>query len=418
MIQKFRWKFISLSIASLFVVLFVTIGSLVAVNFYQDRQEVNRVLDTLVQNDGNLTINNSKQLYKNKDFIFNQQNPESIFQYRYFTVKVDPNNNVSISNQPEDFNLSKQDISNKSKRIINSRFNKGMIRIDHNNYAYKIFFNDDGQKSIIFLNTSLIFARSWNLFRLSLCLGLIALLIFATILIISSGYAIKPIITAYRKQQQFITNAGHELKTPLAIISANTEMQEMMGNESEWTKSTKEQTQRLTDLVNHLISLARMGETGEIALSRINLSELVKKNCSDFASLIKQKNLTFSEQIQSDLFVLAEEKSLKELINIFLDNAQKYCDPNGTISVYLHKNKLNTYANLSISNTYAKGKNVNYKNFFDRFYREDESHNNKNSGFGIGLSMAQDLVHAFKGKIKVNYQKDTISFIISLKLAK
>ncbi|WP_297819504.1 HAMP domain-containing sensor histidine kinase [uncultured Lactobacillus sp.] len=418
MIQKFRWKFISLSIASLFIVIFVTIGSLVAVNFYQDHQEVDRVLNTLVQNNGNLTLNNSQDIYKDKDFIFNQKNPESIFQYRYFTVSVAPNNKIIITKQPEDFKLSKQDIYSKAGRIANSRFKKGMIRLDHSNYAYQIFFNDQGQKSIIFLNTSLIFTRSWNLLRLAVFLGIIALLVFASILIITSGKAINPIVIAYKKQQQFITNAGHELKTPLAIISANTEMQEMIGNESEWTKSTKEQIERLTNLVNNLISLARMSETGELALEKVNLSEVTQQNCKDFASLVKQKKLTLKESIQPNISVLAEEKTLKELINIFLDNAQKYCDPDGIISVDLRKNKLNTYAHLTISNTYSKGKNKNYKNFFDRFYREDESHNNKKSGFGIGLSMAQDLVHAFKGKLKVNYHNEEIHFTISLKLAK
>lgn len=420
MIQKFRWRFISLSIISLFVILFVSIGSLVAINFYRDSREVNRVLSTLVENNGNLTLQNSRALYKNKqNIILGPSNPESIFQYRYFTVLVDKNNKKVLVNKPRDFQSNKQHINEKVDQILNRRkMEKGIIRLDRNNYAYQIFTDQFGQKNIVFLNTTLIYAHSWTLLRLAVLLGFTALIIFAIILIIASGLAIRPIAEAYHKQQQFITNAGHELKTPLAIISANTEMEEMLGNESEWTKSTKEQTQRLTELINHLIALARMSETGEIALSKVNLSKIVESASRSFSSVMKQKDLTFKTKIQKDIFVSAEEKTLTELVNIFLDNAQKYCDPHGEVSIDLHKNKWNNNASLIISNTYAEGKNIDYSKFFDRFYREDESHNNKKAGFGIGLSMARDLVHTFKGKIKVEYHEDMISFIISLKTLK
>ena len=105
---------------------------------------------------------------------------------------------------------------------------------------------------------------------MALVLGIGALIVFALVLILVSGKAIEPITDTYHKQQEFITNAGHELKTPLAVISANTEMEEMLGNNSEWNQSTKEQVDKLTKLVNRLISLARAGETGELTLSKVD----------------------------------------------------------------------------------------------------------------------------------------------------
>lgn len=416
MIQKFRWRFIALSVVSLFLVLLIPIGSLVAINFYQDNQQVNQVLSVLTMNNGNLTPDNSRPLYRQKNnFISGKANPESIFQYRYFNITFDKNGDAVITNRPKQFNISKKQIRNK---VSSLKRKKGITRFDGNNYAFETYQDQFGRKNIVFLNTTLIFSHSWTLFRLSILLSVAALILFTVILIIFSGKAVKPIAEAYHKQQQFITNAGHELKTPLAIISANTEMEEMLGHESEWTKSTKEQTARLTELINHLIALARMSETGEIALGSVNLSEITEKACHDFSSVMKKKELNFKSEIQPNIAVVAEEKSLTELVNIFLDNAQKYCDPEGTVSVKLSKNKWNTYANLVIGNTYAEGKGENYQNFFDRFYREDQSHNNKKSGFGIGLSMAQDLVKAFKGKIKVHYHEDSIFFTISLKLTK
>lgn len=131
------------------------------------------------------------------------------------------------------------------------------------------------------MNETLIFNRFWLLFRVALVLGLGALIVFALVLILVSGKAIKPTIDAYHKQQEFITNAGHELKTPLAVISANTEMEEMLGNNSEWNESNKEQVAKLTKLINRLISLARAGETGELTLSKVSFSEIVEETTKD-----------------------------------------------------------------------------------------------------------------------------------------
>lgn len=419
MIQRFRWKFIGISVASLLIILLVTIGNLVALSFYRDNSEANRVLDTLSQNNGNLGPRVSREINgKQSGLIDGKFNPEMLYQYRYFTVVIDKNNNLLVTNRPNNFTIEKKSISEKTMKILEKRQNRGTVRFDSNNYIYQISKDDSGQTTIIFLNTSLIFAHSWTLLRLAIILGILALLLFATILGLLSKKAIRPMVTAYKKQQQFITNAGHELKTPIAIISANTEMEEMLGNESEWTKSTKEQTERLTNLINHLISLARISENVEMTVTDVNLSKLSATVSHSFSSVMLQKKLNFTTDIDPEIYVHAEKNSLRELLNIFLDNAQKYCDDNGKVNLSLHRNLLNNHAVLTISNTYAEGKNVNYKNFFDRFYREDESHNNKKSGFGIGLSMAQDLVHAYKGKIKVNYHEDTISFVISLKLSK
>ena len=233
-----------------------------------------------------------------------------------------------------------------------------------------------------------------------------------------SGKAIKPIVDTYRKQQEFITNAGHELKTPLAVISANTEMEEMLGDSSEWNESTKEQVAKLTKLIDRLISLARAGETGEITLSKVNFSQIVEDTTQDFKSVMKKNNFTYQVSVREGINVIAEKHSLSEVVNILLDNARKYCDPDGKIKVSLSKSTLSKNAILRVSNTFKEGKNVDYSHFFDRFYREDESHNSKKGGFGIGLSMARELVEAFRGRISVSHKGEDIVFTVVLKIAK
>lgn len=426
MIQKFRWRFIIISILSLALVLFVSIGSLVYTNFSQAKNESNRVLSVLVNNNGQLTPERTRGAFDRQktlitqDFLLGRFNPESVYQYRYISVLVDPNQKITVLNNQKIFNVSQTQIKQISKKVANGKKKRGVITIEDNLYEYQIKNTPAGEKILAFLNTSLIYEKSWMLLRLATLLGCAALIFFAIILIIVSKYAIKPIANVYNKQKQFITNAGHELKTPLAIISANTEMQEMMGNESEWTKSTKEQTQRLTELINNLIALARMNETETLTLGKVDFSEILEKTTQSFASVIKNKQLQYQVNIQKEIQVTAEEKSLTELTNILLDNAQKYCDPNGKISVKLSTSNWNKMATLTVANSYAEGKDVDYRNFFERFYREDESHNNnkKTGGFGIGLSMAKELVNVFKGKISVNYKDGQIMFVVSLHLAK
>lgn len=423
MIQKFRWKFIYLSIASLAVVLFLTMGTLLFFTYRQSSNEVNRVLIALDKNHGHLTPQNAQPVFGNQNDLINRNfgagtyNPEAVYQYRYFTVGVTPKNTIQIMNDENVDGISQKQIKQVAQKIIKRKIPVNRVKIGKNIYAFKITKNEFGNRMIIFLNESLIFNRFWILVKIAGALSIVSLIVFATVLILISKKAIAPIIRTYKKQKEFVTNAGHELKTPLAIISANTEMQEMLGDNSEWIESTKQQTQRLTQLINHLIAMARTGETGQVVVSKVDFSKIVKEVTQNFKAVMEQKELHYSAQIATDLNVWGEKHSLNELVNILLDNACKYCDPSGKITIKLRRGRIGKHAILSISNTYAAGANLDYKSFFERFYREDKSHNSKKSGFGIGLAMAKEMVETFGGKINVGYKNGEIIFTVLLKLA-
>lgn len=424
MIQKFRWKFIGTSVAALLIVLLITLGSLVGITRIQNQNEVDRVLNTLVKNEGHLSPRNAQPVFGNqndpinRNFLAGKYNPEAVYQYRYFSVTVDSSGRVHVINDNNVYKVKNTQIESITRRTLANHDKQGSIKAGQNQYAYRIATNSTGQTLIIFLNETLIYQRFWLIFRVALVLGIGALVVFALVLILVSGKAIKPITDTYHKQQEFITNAGHELKTPLAVISANTEMEEMLGNDSEWNQSTKEQVDKLTKLVNRLISLARAGETGELTLSKVNFSEIVEHSAQDFKSIMKKDDLTYQISVREGLNVIAEKHSLAEIVNILLDNARKYCDPHGKVRVELTKGTWSKNVVLRVSNTYREGKNINYNHFFDRFYREDESHNSKKGGFGIGLAMARELVEVFRGKISVSHKGDDIVFSVSLKRVK
>ncbi|WP_261975121.1 sensor histidine kinase [Limosilactobacillus fermentum] len=261
-------------------------------------------------------------------------------------------------------------------------------------------------------------ASANELMKIAAAMGIVSLLLFTLVLIALSNRAIQPIIEAEKRQKEFITNAGHELKTPLAIIETNTELSEMISGETEWTTSNKQQVARLTRLINNLISLARFDEQPEMTIATIDASAAVQRAADSFEAMITHEGKGFSTNIAPGVKVRADENYFYELCNILLDNANKYCDDGGKVSVLLRENKTTRAVTLEVGNTYAEGKEIDYTKFFNRFYRDDTSHNSKKRGYGIGLSMAQTLVHAFKGKISARYKNQTLYFTIRLKMTK
>jgi signal transduction histidine kinase len=140
-----------------------------------------------------------------------------------------------------------------------------------------------------------------------------------------------PFIENQERQKRFITNASHELKTPLTVISANTEMIEMTGSKSKWTESTKRQTQKMSQLVSNLVTLSKLDEKDEVVLSKVNASKIVSEQAEPFTSVIESSGRKFETQITPDLLIMSESRGVQELVSILLDNAAKYCDEEGRI---------------------------------------------------------------------------------------
>ena len=225
---------------------------------------------------------------------------------------------------------------------------------------------------------------------------------------------VQPFIENDEKQKRFITNASHESKTPLAVISANTEMTEAVGGKTKWTESTRRQVGKLQTLIEDLVVLSRLDEMRDLPLTEMDLSALTTETVESLRDVIEGSGRQLIVDIAPGLWGKVERRSFQQLVSILLDNASKYCDENGKVEVKLVPQKRGKGVGLTISNTYAEGKNVDYSRFFERFYREDASHNSAKAGFGIGLSMGKEIVGRLDGKIKVSYADDVISFDIIL----
>lgn len=403
MIQRLRKKFILLSVGALLVVILTLVGGLSTISYYRAHQQVDNVLTILSKNHDRLNSEDTRQEFQQRlgpDF-----NREGIYQYRYFTATITSDNKVTDIDDSHIMTVPRSKITQIAKRVNSRGIKEGTIHYNRNTYAYRIVSLPNGNKSITFLDASIILNSSNEIIKSGLYLGAFSLILFAVILALFSRRAIKPVAEAEQRQKEFITNAGHELKTPISVISANNELAEMMSGETEWTKSNKQQIARLTALINHLIALARFQEEATISLEPTNISQIITEASESFKAVVINDKKEFSSAIAPNMSIKANKQYFYELISILLDNASKYCDPHGKVALKLRKSAYKRVAVIEISNTYAAGKNVNYSKFFERFYRDDHSHHNgKKSGFGIGLSMAQSLVQTFNGKINARYQ--------------
>ena len=234
------------------------------------------------------------------------------------------------------------------------------------------------------------------------------IIIVMILLIIFSGRVLKPFEENREKQRRFITDAGHELKTPIAIIRSNTEVMEMIDGESKWLKNIKQQTDRMGKLVKDLIELSKMDEQtlSEKEKQRLILSEIVFNSAESFRVVAESKGITLTTDIKPDVAVMGDLEDIVRVIGILIDNAVKYTDDRKKIEVAL-KTK-GKKAILTVSNTCSGLNREEIDKFFDRFYRSDESRSSEKAGYGIGLSMAQMIVQNHKGKISASYSEDEV----------
>lgn len=197
------------------------------------------------------------------------------------------------------------------------------------------------------------------------------------------------------------------------MIRANTELIEMMDGESEWTQSTLRQVDRMNGLIQNLVMITRAQENEDRSeMTQINVSEIVQKAAEQFKSLAEQDKKDFEFDIEENVTMIALASSLQQLTMLLVDNAIKYCDDGGKIKVSLHNQNNGKRICMQVSNSYADGKNVDCSKFFDRFYREDESHHSSDDkgGYGIGLSVAESICEQYGGSIDAAWKDGIITF--------
>lgn len=255
---------------------------------------------------------------------------------------------------------------------------------------------------IVFLDISSERFSNLRVLLLSAAAGGFCWLLMLLLVMLLSRKAIKPIAGNIEQQKQFVTNAGHELKTPLAIIQANTEAMELYNGENKWSKNIKSQIKRLDGLMKNLLFLARMEEGGaKVSRQEVLLSELLTEVLEGFSQSMELKDIALQREIHPGVVIYADQGQIEQLLFILLDNAIKYTNKGGEIRAAIISE--GGRQKLQIENTCERLPDVPAEKLFDRFYRADTARTQKSGGYGIGLSVAATIAAANGAEIKAAY---------------
>ncbi len=218
------------------------------------------------------------------------------------------------------------------------------------------------------------------------------------------------------KQKRFVTDAGHEIKTPLAIIMANTDALELHQGETKWSRNIRGQTERLSGLMQNLLTLSRMDEgTAGTLMSECSLSEMTRDAVAQFREPAENRGISVLCDIAENVTVTGDKVRLLQLLTILLDNAVKYAE-GGTPEIRVSVSRQERTAVLRISNTCFLGQDEDPGKWFERFYRGDSARTQKSGGYGIGLSAASAIVRLHKGSVKAEYEDGRVVFTVVLHL--
>lgn len=388
MIERLRRKFIIISMCSVFAVLGVIISISNISNYMQISRDSDAMLEFISFNGGHFP--------KKGNYMKEHSNmsPEAPFSTRFFTVNLDLNGTVQTIDTGKIAAVTTKEAKEYAAKVYEKGKPSGLI----GGYKYKSTATVNGTM-VVFLDCTREFKTFQDFLEISLFVSFLGLAAVFILVVIFSKRAIKPVAESYEKQKRFITDAGHEIKTPLTIIDANTEVLELDYGESEWTKSIRNQIKRLSQLTTDLVYLSKMDEEqGKLQMVEFSLSDAVLDSGEPFIALSKAhgKKLRFS--VEENLTYTGNEQAIRQLVSILLDNGVKYAVLGTEIEVTLKRQ--GKYKCLCVSNQAQNISQGNLDILFERFYRMDQSRNSETGGHGIGLSIAKAIVLSHKGKIK------------------
>ena len=423
MIGRLRKKFIAAAIVAVFLVLLVLIGSINVLSYRSLVTDADGTLQILAENKGSFP----RQMFREQDRPSEMQAPpngensgpfnerrggsgELAYQSRFFTAWFSADGSLSHVNLDNLASLTEEEASALAESVYAAGREKGFAE----EYRYRRAACD-GETMLVFLNCQRELATFREFLYASIGISLGGTLAVFLLLLLFSGRIVRPIAESYEKQKRFITDAGHELKTPITIIRADADvLASDLDGENEWIADIRKQTGRLAELTADLIFLSKMEEENPaLQMQELSLSELVDETAQSFQSLALAKGKRFSASVAPDLQVKGDEKALGKLVSILLDNAMKYSTEDGTVELTLER--IGRNARLSVKNSTQPMEKGSADRLFERFTREDRSRNSESGGFGLGLAIAKAVTEAHKGTIHAE-SEDGVSLTVTAEL--
>jgi signal transduction histidine kinase len=344
-----------------------------------------------------------------KEDVRDSMSPETPFETRYFTVKFDTGGAVLAVDTTKIAAVDTERAEQYARQMYSEDNDSGYLE----SYKYLRGVTEDGSIIYVFLDATRELKSVRSFLASSLFISGLGIVLIFIIVLLLSDFALRPIIESYEKQKRFITDAGHEMKTPLTVISANAEIIEMESGESQWTEGIRSQVAKLASLTEKLVILSKMEEGVKLEMNEFSVSEAFFDTCEQYRSIAMSKGVSFELAISENVRMVGNEGELRRCITLLADNAFRYVDEGGSVSVRVQK--LTNGVEIRFSNTTSGIEKGSLDRWFDRFYRTDLSRNSDTGGSGIGLSVVQAIVHAHGGTVRAHSDDGiTAEFIINI----
>jgi len=412
MFKKSRRKIVA-AIMSILVLLWVgTLGVIYASSYFEMKSRNEQLLKFHADM---YTLSGSFDGMKPPNRPFPGRNPEfdagfaesPMFQLStFYTVAVSYEGDIlEIENEPPTVHTD-DDLERLARSIIKGGRDNGT----ENNLAfYKT--DKEGYTLVTFMDNTIVNENAMTLFRYTLIFGGVALVIFFFLSVFLARKIVNPLEESYQKQKQFISDAGHELKTPVSVVSANAELLSRELGDNQWLQNIQYENERMGMLVGQLLDLARTEDTTP-QMEHINLSRLVDGEALPFESVAFEKGLVLNTNITSNIGVVGNSTQLKQIVSILLDNAIRHSKGGG--EVWLSLTKEHGFAKLSVINKGDEIPEEQRTKIFERFYRVDTARNSEDKHYGLGLAIAKAIATSHKGHIEVGCFNGFVEFRVQI----
>lgn len=333
-----------------------------------------------------------------------QGDNEDLERERLYSVTFSSNKSVKSTDINND-NIEPKVIVNLGEAVLNSGEEKGTIE----GYNYLVD-KTDKYTLVVFLDRSEFNRNIDTLIKYTVIYGVISLLVIFVLALILSKLIIKPLEQNDKKQRQFVSDAGHELKTPVSVISANADVLEDEIGENKWLSNIRYENERMSSLIKQLMQLAK-SEKDDNQKEQLDFSKLVIGEILPFESVAYDKGIIINyDEVESGVTVKGNRASLGQLVSILVDNAIEHSTDSGEVVVKL--SNIRGKSQLSVSN---KGEDIpeeKREQIFERFYRIDESRTEKKDHYGLGLAIAKSITESHGGEISVKSENGLITFTV------
>jgi len=398
MFKKLKYKFIMINMSLLTFVFLCIFGVIYFITWNSGERQINFSLNALIHEPNNGGPSKGGPLNNG--------------------ILINLDHNLNVINIITPYNIDKDILVESVANIISTESSSGVIKIEDTDFAY-LKSLDRKINRIALINKSPQQNLLKNLLKTFFITGFISLITLFTISYYLAYKTIAPIKEVFEKQKQFIADASHELRTPIAIIKTNLALvssnkDKTIESQGKWMNYIDLQTDRMSHLIDDMLSLAKLDEDKKILnLQPVNINKILENLLMSFEAVFFENKIELENNLKDNFFINGDLEEIIKLFNILMDNAIKHTFPNGTITIT--SSKLKSKMKIIITNTGEGIPNKDLEKIFERFYRSDESRQRKTGGYGLGLAIANGIVTSHKGKIyaRSNVGKDT-SFIVEL----